>query len=89
MSKSTRNKLAILAMVAGLAVPGSLRLATAEMLAPSVVPQPVIASSMLGSNLLCGRGWHWSWFLMKCLRNWHKCPDGQYWIPVVRICVPI
>ena len=52
-------------------------------------------ATMLGSSgvdaqakgLLCGGGWHYSFYYFKCVRNRHHCPAGKHWISLLKTCV--
>ena len=53
----------------------------------SVPPEASSTLSEPANGLLCGRGWHWSYFYFKCERNRHRCPNGKHWISLLRVCV--
>lgn len=38
-------------------------------------------------GLLCGNGWHYSFYYFKCERNRHRCPAGTHWISLLKVCV--
>ena len=55
---------------------------------PLAVPAaPPDMSAIPAKGLLCGGGWHYSFYYFKCIRNRHHCPAGQHWISLLKVCV--
>jgi hypothetical protein len=83
MSRSIRALMAVGTTFAVLAA------ATPAGAVPPLDGLPDIASpvSEPANGLLCGRGWHWSYFYFKCERNRHRCPDGKHWISLLKVCL--
>ena len=48
---------------------------------------PGVISTIPARGLLCGNGWHYSFYYFKCERNRHRCPAGTHWISLLKVCV--
>lgn len=75
--------------LAALGVIGTLTMPLSQ--ASAVMRQvPIVTSDSslsLAKGLLCGGGWHYSFYSFKCIRNRHHCPAGRHWISLLRTCV--
>ena len=61
--------------------------ATAMPLDPQLPAQIATPLTQSVSDLLCGRGWHYNYFFLRCDRNPHICPAGQFWVSMLRVCL--
>ena len=81
MTSSIRSLLISSAMLAMLGPASALPLAPLPPQSAATLAQPAAA------DLLCGRGWHYNWFFLRCERNPHICPAGQFWVSMLRVCM--
>ena len=72
--------LAISLVLCAMTVPAS----AVSIPAPAAAPD---ASLVPVKDLLCGSGWHYSFYYFKCIRNRHQCPAGKHWISLLKVCV--
>jgi hypothetical protein len=61
-------------------MPKTVLLLTAIAMIAGAAPAPA-------NGLLCGSGWHYSYYDFKCIRNRHHCPAGKHWISLLKVCV--
>ena len=68
-------------------------MSSGAMARPLLAPAPVEARAVPAAGvmpvkgLLCGGGWHYSFYSFKCIRNRHRCPAGKHWISLIKTCV--
>lgn len=80
MMQTIRTLLATSLLFAAIGSADALPIAPQAPQIVSPMPQPA-------ADLLCGRGWHYSWFTLHCERNPHICPAGQFWVSMLRLCL--